>query len=224
MFKPGWLAILFIFILIGVILVGLSRLEFDRELTTISSNKVELLPFYKDLSLNQSFVSAANNLSSIGVMLHNYYPSRAGQFKISLVDDQGQLIASRSSNLMALISPRFFNLNFEPFTASAGKSFSIKLETDAPKNFPLTIFLSENKDSRNQLYINNDKLDKELYFLSTYKNSNPQKLGLKNLNLVVKRISQYRPVIFKGNFLLILVSIYLLACCLYLYFFIKDGF
>lgn len=214
--------ILFFFLFtIGGIGFVLSQEKIDEVISIQKTGVMEEFQVYDGMVLQQPLIGELNNLYSIGLKIHYFYTMSANTLSVSLVSGD-EKIASDRIFLNSLNGPIFYQLRFDAIRDSAGKQFHIIIQTDTPKNQPLSLYVYANTAEDQNFILNDEEFDKHMVLFTRYKNHLSAKGGFNTFPLLLERISQYKPDILKGNFFIFLLMLYSILLFLFVYFIMKD--
>lgn len=214
-----FLVVLFIFLIIFGILFFLANKVIDKNIVILTRGSPEKMEIYEGINFRQDFIGDADNLNGIGIKMHNFYTQNNHRLKVKLLRGKDVVFEDQ----IPLKNIAIFYLNyFKEISDSKDKNFTITLEANTPKDNPLAVYVYKNNNGDSNIFLNGEKTNSSLFFFKSYLNSESGKLGWNNFNLIIDRISQYKPFIFKGAGLVLLVIIYLVILFFYLYLFVKN--
>jgi hypothetical protein len=79
--------------------------------------------------LSQKFTATRNNLSGIGIKAVTYARSNTGKIEIKLLDDKGNLVASRTINSQNVLETKRTFLWFDPIPNSKDSIYSVEISS-----------------------------------------------------------------------------------------------
>lgn len=110
-----------------------------------------------DITIEQSFISPKENLSSISIQFATYNRSfQQGVLQFELIGEEGKVIRSQEIKLSDLVDNKYYSVSFEPIKESQNKYYKFRISTNDTKsgNAP-TIWSTTTKVYKDGVYYNN---------------------------------------------------------------------
>lgn len=218
--------IILFFVFVGAIVFwNLIQETLDREYSSfLNGTEWKKKEIVQGIVFRQDFIAEYNYLHRIGISAVNFHPDFGGIFIIRLLQD-GEAVAQIGWETEKMYAPRYYPLEFPPLLDSKGKRFTLELEASVPPDKPLTIFTVQDHQEGFELSIGDRRyLDERVDFYAAYENPDAAPLGFSGLPLLIKRISQYKPVFLKGYPLIVLSVFYILLAFLFFIVYVRKYF
>lgn len=129
---------------------------------------------YKDTEALQSFKSAMNNLSGIGLSIKNPYFRNRKDLIFNILNFDKILIRTGKINGANISDGDLMKIQFDPINDAKNKEFFLELKAlDTKDNEAFEVFLTSKKTAWiGNLYINSQKQDSNLSFFTYHKSTN----------------------------------------------------
>lgn len=129
---------------------------------------------YKDVWAQQLMKSEIDNLSGIGMSIKNPYFRNRKDLTFNLLSEDKQMLRTLTINGANIPDGDLLKIEFEPVVDSKDKKYLFELKAEDTKdNEALEVFLTSKKASWiEDLYINSEKQDSKLSFITYHKSPN----------------------------------------------------
>mgnify|MGYP001082971056 CR=1 FL=1 len=223
--KKGSYIVIFVAVVI-VIFLMIYFVSFIKTITIFNQTKNDIPAgeIYGDIKIGQTFIAEYDNLTGIKVLLATYDRKNIGNFifhlKSNIQSKEDEFIYHGDLNKVK--DNKYFNFNFPAIRNSKGKKYYFYLESPhAQFGNAITIWsntLDSYKDG--EKIVNGVVSEGDLVFLTTYDSG-----VINNFSIFLDKITKNKPFpLEKKLFYIILISLFILCCSLFITILVKFFF